>query len=273
MSLLANSGAYPHIADELNEARAELCRLQETERTFLKQLVEIRAAVKVQKCKIDELVKKRPPAINRLPIELLSRIMFQSLPTYDDHRVSREYLELANYRTNLSTVSRRWRNVVLGTPELWSEILRRSCEVPLNITIMNWFYDGSEEIQPWLDVLFSSANRWRCLHVFDVHHGLANIFHTIEARSLEFPSLKDVHVDIHGESTYLRFLLPNRAPALRNWELLNFVPTSEFATATTLTSLRLTFNNYLSETIITPIPLIIPAQSLTMLSLTGGTTA
>ncbi|KAI6120685.1 hypothetical protein EDD16DRAFT_829838 [Pisolithus croceorrhizus] len=185
-------------------------------------------------------------------------------------------------------MSRLWRNVVSGTPKLWSEIvltgdqplsiasletqLRRSCEVPLNIIIMNWSYEGSEGIRPWLDFLFSSANRWQCLHIFDVNYGLANIFHTIEVEGLEFPSLKDVHVDIRGESTYLRSLLPNRVPALRNLELLNFVPSPEFIPATTLTTLHLTFNTYLSQTIITPIPLIIPALSLTILSLTGCTT-
>ncbi|KIK10583.1 hypothetical protein PISMIDRAFT_20257 [Pisolithus microcarpus 441] len=134
-------------------ARAELARLEGAERTIFKQLVEIRAAIKKQKSRIEESVKKRS-VINRLPVELLSWI-FRFLLVYNDSFTSRELLGLANSRNGLSMVSRLWRNVILDTPELWSDIvltddqppdiafleiqLRRSRKVPLNITITGRF--------------------------------------------------------------------------------------------------------------------------------------
>lgn len=202
--------------DELDEARAKLGQLQGTERTLFKQLVEIRAAMKIQKNKIDELVKKRPPPMNRLPTELLLRIIFLSLPNYDDRCRSMEFA-IARRRTDLSMVSRLWRSVVLGTPEIWRDIvlrtghitieslktqLMRSGNAPLNIFITGSIYDHYEQAQSWLDVLVSSADRWRCLHV---HHPrdrvLAEVLDAIDG--LKFPSLEDVTIDnMHWVSTY-----------------------------------------------------------------------
>ncbi|KAI6153830.1 hypothetical protein BKA82DRAFT_4446032 [Pisolithus tinctorius] len=60
--------------------------------------------------------------------------------------------------------------------------------------------------------------------------------------------------------------------ALRNLKLVNFVPTPELATATP-TTLDLTFYGHPNWTAITPIPLLIPAQLLTILLLTSYTTS
>ncbi|KAI6157119.1 hypothetical protein BKA82DRAFT_798307 [Pisolithus tinctorius] len=102
--------------DELDEARAELDRMGGTERTLFKQVIEIPAAMKTQKSKVNDLVKKGPPAINFLPVEILSQIILQSLPNCDD-RCELEEFRLVNRRTNLSTVSRFWGSAILGTPK------------------------------------------------------------------------------------------------------------------------------------------------------------
>ncbi|KAI5994828.1 hypothetical protein EDD15DRAFT_2431357 [Pisolithus albus] len=175
-------------------------------------------------------------------------------------------------------VSRLWRNVILDTPEFWSDIvltygqppdiafveiqLRRSRKVPLNITITEWSkVDEDDPTQPWL-------NR---LHVFKVDREiLSGILRALEG--LEFPSLKEIHMDMHGEFTYPLRLLPTQAPALRKLKLLDFILTPTFSTAVTLTTLELTLGRRLGIPAPTiQFPAHFPTQSLTVLSLTGYT--
>ncbi|KAI6026624.1 hypothetical protein BKA83DRAFT_4245717 [Pisolithus microcarpus] len=270
--------------DELDEARAELARLEGTERTIFKQLVEIRAAIKKQKSRIEEFVKKRP-VINRLPVELLSWI-FRFLLVYNDSFTSRELLGLANRRKELSMVSRLWRNVILDTPELWSDIvltddqppgiafleiqLRRSRKVPLNITITRWFkVDELNAIRLWINVLTSSADRWQRLHVFSIG---GNVLYDILAalKPVEFPSLNEIRVDMCGEATHSLDRLPLQAPALRKLKLLDFTLPPRFPTAATLTTLELTLGRPARPPQI-EVPAHFPTQSLTVLSLTSYT--
>lgn len=267
---------------ELDEARTDLCQLEETERRLLKQLVDIRAAVKAQKDKIEELIKKQPPAINRLPVELLSKIIFQSLPTFDhDLDDCLEFPELANRRTNLSTVSRLWRNVILTTPEIWGDIvcchplpvaslktqLIRSGNIPLSVFILNFPRLYSCQLDPqWLDVLVSSTNRWRRLHMRQM---TPEILHAFE--DLKFPSLEDVLIASMDEVfTYPQFLFADNAPALRSLRLDDFLPTPIFTAATSLTTLELKFRDRNDQHHIVNFTFI-PTHSITMLWLTGYT--
>ncbi|KAI6157059.1 hypothetical protein BKA82DRAFT_4052262 [Pisolithus tinctorius] len=267
--------------DELDEARTDLCQLEETERTLLKQLVEIRAAIKAQEDKIEELIKKQPPAINRLPVELLSKIIFQSLPTFDDVDGCLEFSELASRRTNLSTVSRLWRNVILTTPEIWGDIvcchplpvaslktqLIRSGNIPLSVFILNFPSLYLCQLDPqWLDVLVSSTSRWRRLHMRQM---TPEILHAFE--DLKFPSLEDVLIASMDKAfTYPQFLFPDNAPALRNLQLDGFLPTPIFTAATSLTTLALKFRERSDQHQIVN-PTFIPTHSITMLWLTGYT--
>ncbi|KAI6109982.1 hypothetical protein F5141DRAFT_1215444 [Pisolithus sp. B1] len=271
---------------ELDQARAELARLEGTERTIFKQLVEIRAAIKKQKSRIEEFIKKGPPLINCLPVELLLRI-FRFLLAHNDSFTSTELLGLAKRRKDLSAVSRLWWKVILDTPALWSDIvltadqpsdiafvdiqLRRSRKVPLNITITNWpDANEGEPIQPWINVLTSCADRWQCLHVLKVGRRiLPGILHALEG--LELPSLKEVHMDMHGEVTYPLCFLPAQAPALRNLKLLDFILTPAFSTVAAVTTLELMLGRHLGQPTIQFLA-VIPTQSLTILSLTGYTT-
>ncbi|KAI5994817.1 hypothetical protein EDD15DRAFT_765681 [Pisolithus albus] len=191
-------------------------------------------------------------------------------------------------RKALSTVSKLWRNVILDTPEFWSDIvlthgqppdiafmeiqLRRSRKVPLNITITGWStVDEDDPIQPWLNVLTSSADRWQRLHVFKVR--CETLFDILqELQGLEFPSLKEIHMDMHGEFVYPLGLLLFQAPALRHLKLLDLTLAPTFSTAATLTTLEVTLGRHLGLPAPTiPFPAHIPTQSLTVLSLTSYT--
>lgn len=147
-----------------------------------KQLIEIRAAIKTQKSKVNDLAKKGPPAINFLPVEILSQIILQSLPNCDDRCELGEFL-LVDRRTNLSTVSRFWRSAILGTPKIWSDIvLRRGppTAAALKTQLMmsgNALFDVYiaglpsayySQARLWLDSFVSSADRWQCLHIVGV---------------------------------------------------------------------------------------------------------
>ncbi|KAI6012392.1 hypothetical protein F5J12DRAFT_911827 [Pisolithus orientalis] len=84
----------------------------------------------------------------------------------------------------------------------------------------------------------------------------------------------DVLIEKHGECTHPYSFLPDllQPLALRNLKLVNFVPTPELATATP-TTLDLTFYGHPNWTAIAHIPLLIPAQLLTIRLLTSYTTS
>ncbi|KAI6038495.1 hypothetical protein EDC04DRAFT_2693628 [Pisolithus marmoratus] len=213
-------------------------------------------------------------------------MILQSLPTYNANSTPKEFQAVAVHRTNLSKVSRLWRNVTLGTPKIWSDIvlcleqprtvaslaaqLKRSGNAPLNIVITNWPHKQGTSLQSWLDVLVSSANRWQCLHILTVSTLIRpKIFHALEG--FEFPSLREVTIDMYGWSAYPRFLLPDQAPALKSLKLAHFVPTPEFAAAMTLTTLDLKVIQRLPDHTCR-FPTFVPTESLTVLSLAGDTT-
>ncbi|KAI6144201.1 hypothetical protein BKA82DRAFT_1002668 [Pisolithus tinctorius] len=181
-------------------------------------------------------------------------------------------------------VSRLWRSVILGTPEIWRDIvlhaghitieslkaqLTRSGNAPLNIFITGSIYDHYEQVQSWLDVVVSSADRWRCLYVHHPHDRmLAEVLDALDG--LKFPSLEDVTIDnMYSVSNYPQFLSPNRAPALRNLKLDDLFPAPELAASTTLVTLDISFR--FGEYQAMNIPMFIPTQSLAALSLGGDT--
>ena len=100
-----------------------------------------------------------PAPIDRLPNELLVRILKLS--------IHESCLELAG-------VSRRWRDVVLHSPSLWTTIrvtksmsllklkthVSKSSELPLDIEIQLW---TEPLLNTVLDVLIPCAHRWRSL--------------------------------------------------------------------------------------------------------------
>ncbi|KAL4070312.1 hypothetical protein J3A83DRAFT_4188377 [Scleroderma citrinum] len=161
---------------KLASARAELARLESREQQLVEQLCNIRVAIRVRRAQLEELVKRIPASIDRLPNELLLRIFEHCIdvsvlefPSVDMHR----YCKGA-----LAAVSRRWRDVVLYSPSLWTTIkvtptwsrslvkahVARSSQSLLEVEICSW-KDGpiQETLLPLLDVLIPCAHRWRSL--------------------------------------------------------------------------------------------------------------
>ncbi|KAI6155724.1 hypothetical protein BKA82DRAFT_175117 [Pisolithus tinctorius] len=128
---------------ELAKARAELTLLEEQERQLPEGLCSVRSAARVQRNRVDELLKHTiKPPISCLPVAALYQII---------------YLEVDNCgpftKRRLASASRCWRDVVLTSPGVWTTIgihsgwpaslviahVKRSRECPLDIQIYGWW--------------------------------------------------------------------------------------------------------------------------------------
>lgn len=263
--------------DELAQARTELAQLQSTERALVQQLLAVRVAVETQKCKISELAKAQPSLVDRLPIELVTRIFsFVLMCNNEDPRL---FLKLLRKRRKiLARVSPFWRELVCNTPSFWSDVgltrssrpksflrrLKRSRECPLHVTILN--APGGSEMDTLLDILLASTNRWRTLRVQGITQSvLSDLLHKFN--QFEFPCLEDVSIDLCG-CDYPQFLSPARSPSLRHLDLLQLNGTVDFSTATTtLTTLGLSISAIRDQLFLTGIA----TQSLTTLTFTDVT--
>lgn len=265
--------------DELEWARAELSQLEKMEFAHLEHLLAARKAVKVQRIRIEEIIKRRHPAIHRLPIELLARIFGFAL--IREEGKSKQFDVIRERRRNLAGVSRLWRDVILDTPDLWSDFgltalrnqtplkvqLRRSQDVPFYVTITDEAeYPGVERL---LRDLLPTMNRWRSLHIYDVVDipNLTAIIYTLNEGL--FSSLVEFYVGMqhpgNGEYPDPHHLV-RRMPVLKHLKLENFIGTNDFSTGP-LETLELTFADGLS--IPRSFHQRIPAQSLITLSLIG----
>ncbi|KAI6102494.1 hypothetical protein EDD16DRAFT_1645921 [Pisolithus croceorrhizus] len=258
--------------DEVDRARVELARLESVEQSHLHQMMAARRAAEAQRILIKELIKKRDPAIHRLPVELLVRIFGFAMANYL-WSTSMIYQR----RMKLAGVSRFWRDVILTTPALWCDIylatspreesmlisqLRRSQGAPLDITIAaKTDYSSFYKSLPYLR---QTTNRWRSLCIRNDSYR-SNVPAIIpELFKLDFPSLVDLSIDVQRDLEYQNILL--RAPVLKHLELQNFVANDDFSIPNQLKTLKLEYGG-------SDIPLSFPSQihniSLTVLSLTG----
>ena len=98
--------------DVFTQARAELSLLEDKERRLRKELLDVRTAITTQRAKITELLRTRAAAINHLPTEILLFIF--DLDVHSNPYPGRNY--------ELAAVCRRWRDVVLDSPSLWTTI-------------------------------------------------------------------------------------------------------------------------------------------------------
>ncbi|KAI6040744.1 hypothetical protein EDC04DRAFT_1413848 [Pisolithus marmoratus] len=258
--------------DELAHARAELVQLQSTERMLVEQFLAVRIAIETQKSKINKLVEERCSLINRLPIELLTRIL-SFLLTSDNADLS-PYI-LPTLRRSLASVSRLWRDLILNTPTFWSKIglihnsdskslmtqLKRSREHLLDVAIL---YISKGSLDALLDIVISSANRWRNLTLKNFEISIFS--DTIRKfNGFKFPCLENVSIN-PCYCGYPQFLSPTHSPSLRHLDLGQLSTSERFSmTTTTLTTLSLSIKSSI------PNPSFfshIPTQSLTALTIT-----
>ena len=156
--------------DVFTQARAELSLLEDKERRLRKELLGVRTAITTQRAKITELLRTRAAAINHLPTEILLFIF--DLDVHSNPYPGRNY--------ELAAVCRRWRDVVLDSPSLWTTIhvadlkpssiithLERGRGAFLDIVI-----DSTDRGQayhfahvPSLQIVSSCADRWRNLSI------------------------------------------------------------------------------------------------------------
>ncbi|KAI6141256.1 hypothetical protein BKA82DRAFT_4018861 [Pisolithus tinctorius] len=202
---------HERIMDKLAQARAELARLQSTERMLFKDLLAVRVAVETQSRNISELVNAQPSQINRLPVELLLKT-FSFLLARGDEDPYIFFHCLPMWRNDLAGVSRLWKDLVLDTPSFWCDIgliyesnsnllmtqLKRSREYPLDITILD-----PCDLDVLLNILIPSTNCWRSLHVGCPKPRDLDTIRYKFCR-LEFPCLEDVSVEDHQRRRVIR---------------------------------------------------------------------
>ncbi|KAI6046678.1 hypothetical protein EDC04DRAFT_1245398 [Pisolithus marmoratus] len=191
--------------DELMQARTALAALEKREQELINELCNIRDAARFQRSRVKELVAQMPISpINCLPAELLLqafKFYLEAVPdTCDVYRHSKR---------ELASVSRRWRDVILHSPSLWTTInvtsywsearaktyVARSSQSLLDINFRRWNVNRDERIFTALfNVLASSAHRWRSFtiqpNISDLHRSLL----LEKLNHLSFPSLKRVSI-------------------------------------------------------------------------------
>ena len=226
---LLDSDSNPPTMDELTEARVELARLENQEKQLIEQLYNVRTAVRAQRIKLDELIRRTHAPIDRLPNELLLRIIELSIhasvlafPSCDVHR---------HRKLELACVSRHWRDMVLGFPRLWTTIrvsptwsepfvkahVARSCQSPLDIEICA--QDVTQSFRASMDILANCAQRWRSFTIrsgpFYGHCVLSVLLERMEHDV--FPSLTRVSVRGVPSNSADKFSLfcSERCPHLR----------------------------------------------------------
>ena len=268
--------------DELAAARAELTRLEQEEQQLFQNLLDVRAALKTQRSKIDVLVRDRNCMISRLPTELLVRIFSYFL---------RQYLGLIHphpRRQLLASVSRCWRDVILHTPTLWEYImlspfdgpfslntqLERSRDARLDVVITEWSNRHVDNMKESLDIAISSADRWRSLAIRG-NMPPCTAWIIAHMNGIKFPSLQRLRVEefeatAFGNLASPRFLSSASSPVLEDLSIDNFTPPLGFLPPPKLKTLQLTFDNEVHSRLSPPI-CISSSQSLTILSLFGNT--
>ncbi|KAI6008755.1 hypothetical protein F5J12DRAFT_935478 [Pisolithus orientalis] len=208
--------------DELVAARAELVRLEENERNLIKQLSDVRTAAAVQRKRIDELIRTRPPPIQCLPVELLSSILLLALRGTNPSQ-----------KEILARVSRHWRDVILDHPNFWSAIeivssrklspavrlhLKKSREAPLDITIRVESSKNHSSLREGLDLLIPCADRWHTLYIYSWSSASIPQFILDRIGAVKFPSLKRIELD-WSVDTFPTFLSATNVPVLEHLEL------------------------------------------------------
>ena len=246
--------------NELAYARSQLAHLERQERDTLGRLKDIRNAVQLQKTRIDVIIRSiRNAPINRLPTELLLEILdltINAAPARcDTHLYTRKW--------ELTCVSRRWRDVILNSPVLWTSI---KLTPAWNISVVNahvtrsrgrlldievghpWRSKGRDVLRAQLDAVVSSAHRWRSLIVHNNAGYMLTMYLLARIDHLKLCSLTHVSIPIYpptlreqdeGEVHFPNFLRPGHTSSIKRLELRNFVAPNDFQIPLGLTDLLL----------------------------------
>ncbi|KAI6108587.1 hypothetical protein EDD16DRAFT_69301 [Pisolithus croceorrhizus] len=233
--------------EDLANARAKLASLQCRESGIVQELMDVRKAIAAQKVVIDKLVKARAiQHIKRLSNELLAEI----------------FLYIRGDRPNLVSVSRRWRAVIINTPEFWNEIyldfysslptllklhLERSRQAPLTMVLGS--YDKESP-----DVVIRHANRLRILRI---QIPTSQIFSRVFC--VRHPFLQNLALRIPEDLVNLLSTIHSCVPALKHLDLCVYSASSIF------------YDHLGNDTSHRTFPQIIVAESLEELSLEGFT--
>ncbi|KAI6012734.1 hypothetical protein F5J12DRAFT_891047 [Pisolithus orientalis] len=190
--------------DEFAGARAALVTLEKRKQGLIAELNDVHAAIRSQRNKVEELIRRLPISpINRLPDEILLRIfelILGAARTEDKNCCVR-------WKGQLAEVSRRWRNVILHSPCLWTTItvsssrstalietyIMRSSESPLDIEIHHngiLFAFEDKPLVQRLELVVTCAERWRSLTIFLDAHSTFRVLQRLGHLSL--PSLTSV---------------------------------------------------------------------------------
>lgn len=174
--------------------------------------------------------------IRRLPNELLTKILWLSCPFIEDMKYSPS-LEQKIAPFILSQVCSGWRNFIIGTPKLWSQIridgsegpwsqplveewILRSGDHPLSIQISNLKLNEAQEllcVTPILRALVAESRRWkRASVVLSQSMVLANLS-SIKGR---LPLLESLYINVTFCEVSMRPIdLLENTPNLRRIEL------------------------------------------------------
>ena len=225
--------------NELAAARAELTRLEKKELQLLQHLLDVRAALKTQRSKIDVLVRDRSCMISRLPTELLVRIFSYFLSNF--------LVSVHPRRQLLAGVSRRWRDVILDTPILWECIRvspsdepfsletqsKRSRDARLDVVITDW-RRRMDDMQESLDIIIFSADRWRSLTIWG-NPAWSTAMIVADIDDVKFLSLQHILVEeflVHNPCP--RFLSSTSSPALEDLSVPKFTAPPGFLPVPTI---------------------------------------
>lgn len=258
--------------NEIVEARVKLELLEKQEQKLVEQVYSVRAAVRAQRSKLEQLVKRIPPPINRLPNETLLLIF-----------------KLSGHSSvlGLTAVSRCWRNAMLQCPTLWKTIkvtpswskhlvethVTRSSQCPLDIEIHGWEDGESHEgLLAMLGVLVSCSHRWYSLVIqadvsnSHLNKSLKRINHRKTYPSLTHVSIKKIPLLLYGTAKLCHFYAGS-CPRLEHLELgAEFEDSSGFQVPPSLTSLAFGLGDSGPSSILQRLSL----QKLTTLSLSGS---
>ncbi|KAL4075295.1 hypothetical protein V8B97DRAFT_1867617 [Scleroderma yunnanense] len=257
--------------DELTAARAELNRLDKQEQEILEQLLAVRSAAQAQRTKIEELVKQIPAPVDRLPNELLLQIMEFSIQIAAASCKSCD--AQLGWKRALTTVSRRWRDLILHSPSLWSTIkvtpiwheslveghVTNSCQYPLDIEICSWpDTESQHRLTSLLGIVTPCAHRWRSLairrdvseshrsHVLEVLDGMTFPTLTYVSMLCLLPSLIRASGDRIDYTAQI--FTREKSPQLKSLELGGpFVTRSAFQLPPDLVTLDLVFDDPFCE--------------------------